>query len=128
MEKKEVKNLDVTTMLGCAVPIVIMETLSERLFPNLFDKNSNKTKKRTLILKIDFIPTLDRDGDVDGCDIIVNDPEVKLSPRNPVKGHVLLGEVDGQYQAKEVYDRQTKITDPVEEDFSHGSGPLKAVR
>ena len=126
MNKEQLQNLDLSTIADGAVPILFLEVMSEKVLPNIFDPNTDPKKKRSLAMEIEFMPTRDKFGNITGADILIKDPKVKLAPRESIAGHILLGKIDGQYQAKEV--KQFNISDPDEEDLKEPNKPLKAVK
>ena len=102
MDKEMLENLSLERLAEGAISLLFLEVLSEKILPNIFDPNTDPKKERSMTFEVKFRPTTDRYGEVTGADILVPDPKVKLAPRGAIQSHVLLGKIEGEYQAKEI--------------------------
>lgn len=109
----EFKNLSLSTVCQGAADLMFLEALREQIFPNIYDINTNPKKERSITIKIKFFPIQDRFGNITSAKIVVVDPVVKLAKRDDQEGTILLGKVDGEYQAKEI--RQMELFDSQKE-------------
>lgn len=115
MKREELQNLSLSRLAEGAVELSFLEVLSDEILPNIFDFNRDPKGMRSVTITVKFKPTIDRNGNITGADIMVDDPKCKLVPRRPVLSHVLLGKIGNQYQAKEI--RQLEIQEEVAEEL-----------
>lgn len=109
MDKEMLENLSLERLAEGAIPLLFLEVLSEKIMPNIFDPNTDPKRERSMTFEVKFRPTTDRYGEVTGADVLVPDPKVKLAPKGTIQSHILLGKVEGEYQAKEI--KQLSIND-----------------
>lgn len=115
MTEGRLENLSLSRIAEGAAEAMFAEALP-LVLENMIDINTEAKKERSIILKIRFIPTENRDMGR----IIVDDPVVKLAPKASAESQMFIGKVDGQVQAQEF--KQMTIFD------GHDQDKLKSIK